>query len=237
MKSVKSKALTLVMAIVVLLAIALMVRLGFWQLHRAEEKQQQLDYFEQQAQGPQLTLEEILQLSKIQGQRVAFQGELMPEMRLYWDNRVVNGEVGYEVIVPVKTNFGIVLTNWGWVKGRAYRDQLPEVSLPTNATQFQGVIWQPERNRFVSSALSKNAVEGRWPKVVQAVEPASVQALFGTALLPFNVALNQPRNPALINNVKPVVMPPEKHIAYAIQWFGLAAACAVVAAVCVKKVV
>ncbi|MCY7295728.1 SURF1 family protein [Alteromonas sp. a30] len=235
MRSIKSKTLTLVMIAVVLLAIALMLRLGVWQLQRAEEKQQQLDDINLRNQGTELTLEEISGLGKVQGQPVSFYGELMPEKLFYWDNRVVNGAAGYEVIVPVQTHLGIVLTNWGWVKGLAYRDQLPRVSFPSKVDVFKGVAWQPGKNRFISTAALNTTGLAHWPKVIQSVDSTLLQGLFDTPLLPFGVVLTKPKNPNLVNNYHPVVMPPEKHIAYAVQWFGLALACAVVVIVSIRK--
>lgn len=240
----KSSVLTVLLISIVLAAIVVMTRLGFWQLHRAEEKQQRLDYIHQQNQSATLTLEEIAEMSNVQDLPISFSGELMPNKLLFWDNRVVNGVVGYEVFVPIKTSIGVLLTNWGWVQGSAYRDVLPEVSLPTvslpdasfpkmnlqdghqasDQMRFSGVVWSPSNNVFIH----EEQVQQGWPKVIQQLDIKALQPSFDSHLLPFSVALSHTESHGFVNNYKPVVMPPEKHIAYAIQWFGLAIACAVV---------
>lgn len=201
-----------------------MTRLGFWQLQRAEEKQHRLDYIQQQNQGTDLTLEEIFKMGNVQDMPISFSGELMREHALFWDNRVVNGAVGYEVIVPVKTSQGLLLANWGWVKGSPDRSRLPSVRFPSHPVQFSGVVWTPSNNPFIAS----EPLNAGWPKVIQQLDLNALQAYFSLSILPFSVALKNTETHGFVNNHRPVVMPPEKHIAYAIQWFGLALACGVI---------
>ena len=66
---------------------------------------------------------------------------------------------------------------------------------------------------------------GQWPLVVQEVDVSRISEILGVSLLPFVVALELADDSPFVSNHKPVVMPPEKHLGYAIQWFGLAIGC------------
>ncbi len=205
-----------------------MLRLGFWQLQRAEEKDSRLANIASKSETGAMNLKEVLALMDRRDAPITLQGELIVEKVFLWDNRVVQGKVGYEVIVPVKTNTGIVLTNLGWIAGTGYRDRLPDI--PSSAqlahnSEFNGVVWLPSNNVFISDTLEH---PGKWPAVVQQVNIQQIEGLLGEPLLPFVVALSLSEDSPFVDNHKPVVMPPEKHIAYAIQWFGLAIGCLLV---------
>lgn len=231
-KLTKSLTITLTSSIVTLIAVSIMLRLGFWQLQRMEEKEVRLQSIANKKITGPLDLESIEEFLDIQDVPVTFKGALLRNNVFLWDNRVVQGKVGYEVIVPVETNIGTVLTNWGWIRGTGYRDKLPDVVFPEkvftsklspdNLHQFSGKIWQPSDNVFIVDTPQQT---GQWPLVVQEVNVSQISEILGESLLPFVVALELPSDSGFVSNHKPVVMPPEKHLGYAIQWFGLAIGC------------
>jgi cytochrome oxidase assembly protein ShyY1 len=63
-----------------------------------------------------------------------------------------------------------------------------------------------------------------WPLRIQQVELDKFSALTDKQLLPFVVYINEDENLGYKKNWQPIVMPPEKHQAYAFQWFSLAIA-------------
>ena len=87
-----------------LLLLPLLLRLGFWQLDRAEQKLQLQAEINKQKNLPQLMdVSSSLKPEKIKNRDVVLTGEF--EQQRYWllDNRVWQGKVGYEVIVPYKS--------------------------------------------------------------------------------------------------------------------------------------
>lgn len=197
-----------------------MLRLGFWQLERMEEKERRLNSIAEKHEAGALNLESVKAFEDTQDIPVQFQGDILTDKVFLWDNRVVQGRVGYEVIVPVRTNVGLVLANWGWIQGTGYRDRLPSFDLPVSVNYFKGVIWQPSDNVFIADQPEIN-----WPLVIQEIQVSQIEDILGESLLPFVVALELPTDSPFVNNHKPVVMQPEKHLGYAIQWFGLAIGC------------
>lgn len=202
----------------------ILLSLGMWQLQRAEQKSGRLTALAQkQAQG-RFQLSDISRFDDPRDVRVQLNGKIQSNTVFLWDNRIVSGKVGYEVIVPLETVAGIVLVNLGWVQGTGYRNQLPNITIP-ELTQFEGVIWEPQDNKFIGAESLSTA---NWPVLIQQVNIKQISELLEIESKPFVVALELPEATGFVNNHKPVVMPPEKHIAYAVQWFGLAIACFVI---------
>lgn len=194
-----------------------MVILGFWQLDRMKEKQnRQQALVTRQAQSA-VGLDALLTTTMdIRDLNTQFPVTLLVDDYRLLDNRIVKGQVGYEVLVPGVSGQHSVLINLGWLPAPSRRDELPVVDLPTKAFELRGVVYIPESNPFVDTSSQQADL----PRRIQAVELETLSEVLQLQLLPFVVQAAE--HPPFINNWKPVVMPAEKHLAYAIQWFGLA---------------
>jgi len=220
----RSKAL-LIPTIVVFIAVVIMLRLGIWQLERSEYKQQRLLQIEQRQQLKSFTLSDVINTQQdVRDLPITVQGKVLSTHLLLLDNRIFKGQVGYEVVLPVLTNQGILLTNLGWVKAGRYRDQLPVISLHTIGPEFSGILSKPGLNPMVKETTNNTQA---WPRVIQQIDLELIDQWFPQKVLPFTL-LAAEGSTDFEHNWQPVVMPPEKHIAYAVQWFGLALACALV---------
>lgn len=63
----------------------------------------------------------------------------------------------------------------------------------------------------------------KWPSVVQVVDIKILSDKLGRSLLPFQVELDSTMMDGYVRDWKRnIFMTPEKHIGYAVQWFGLA---------------
>lgn len=206
-----------------LILLPVFVFLGLWQLDRADVKEQLLQDIDSQPR--QLS-------SAADSQRLLMGRALQPVLSQFTqidpryfllDNRTREGRVGYEVIAPVQIGQSWMLANFGWTPGSSDRRILPglefEADLPI---EIEGVLALPEN----LLQLSKSSPEGgQWPQRVQYIDP-----------LLFSNLLNLPVEPVLlkvysrvVDEVQPHVpalnsMPPQRHIGYAVQWFGLAIA-------------
>jgi surfeit locus 1 family protein len=139
------------------------------------------------------------------------------------DNQLIQGKAGYDVVIPVLvSNQGpAVLVNLGWVQAPPSRDQLPELSIP-ESFELMALL----RTELKGFRLGQNLENtGLWPQRMQQVEPAELSQVMGQELAP--VLLYQQQSPYLYH-YKAVVMPPEKHRAYALQWLLLAVAVVVI---------
>ena len=212
--------------LVTLCAFVIMFALGGWQLQRAEEKNLRLSQIEQARQHTPFSLVDIL---KHKGEQrdlpLKVSASATNEQYFLLDNKIQQGRVGYQVIVPLETEQGWLLGNFGWIAGTGDRQRLPSVTLDPTLKSYHGVISIPTLNPMISETAT---IDGIWPTLVQQIDLAIMQEHFGQAFLPVVLLLEPDDASPFIRNWQAVVMPPEKHIAYAVQWFGLGIAALVV---------
>lgn len=226
------RALPFVPTLIALVVFVILMKLGFWQLQRAEQKAEFLQQLEQnnQIKATEISADLFAEQAP-SGGRFKLSGRVATDKLFYWDNRIVNGQVGYQVLAPVNTNTGWVLLDFGWIKGTPQRGELPFVEIPKLIEDELVALWLPKKNALIKETL---AIDSPWPKLVQEVNVSLMSEHFEQSLLP-KVAIKLEQQTKFITNYKPVVLPPEKHLAYAIQWFGLAIAVLVVFGFAVRK--
>ena len=220
-----NKTVPVLATLVTFLAIVTMLRLGFWQLERMEYKQQRLaGLAERQAREPVDLLTLKAYPYEIDDIPVAFVAKPDVERLLLLDNRIVEGQVGYEVLAFAETKIGTVLVNYGWVNAPPTRDQLPAIAVSGGQQSFSGNVVVPTINPVVRETVTQAS---DFPMRIQQLDLDLIAELTDTPLQPFVVALTE-QNSNFINNWRPVVMAPTKHLGYAFQWFGLAIAAFIV---------
>ena len=211
-----------------LVMVPLLVGLGFWQLQRAEEKAALMASFEarqQQRPVPLPTLwdktAETLAYAPVQ-----LSGEFAPNAYFLLDNQVRRGQVGYEVIgiLELADDQGRVLVNRGWIAGDAARRTLPAVPAVEGPVTITGHVYVAPGTPFL---LAEQQLDATWPKRIQAVEmdklTAAVSALHAGRVFPFPVRIDAGERGALAADWQIVNVSPQKHQAYAVQWFAMAA--------------
>lgn len=205
-------ALTLFVAVFLPLFIAL----GFWQLNRAEQKTQ----LEAQLQARTVVEPLTDRTSPVNYQHYRLTGELDVNTLWLLDNRTWEGQVGYEVWVPLDAGSRWYLASLGWVPGSADRSQLPVLTLPAGSRDWVGQ-WRPLSDSIV---LAETPLTDQWPQVIQAVAPdamaAKMQRQPPAGLL--QLTAGQPGVGQVIWT--PSVMSAEMHTGYALQWFAMAIA-------------
>lgn len=204
------------------LLLPLLISLGFWQLERADEKRALLDSWQQST--PASVLPDDLQLSAAQYQTVALQGYFDTERYFLLDNRTRKGKAGFEVVAVFKPSDQgrNVLVNLGWVAA-PNREWLPPVSIPSGLISIEGGVRQLEQTFVLGSDIEQRA----WPRIIQRVDQAEIEQQLGFQVVPALIHLGQPLISGLDIDWSWTLMLPEKHQAYAAQWFCMAAALAV----------
>jgi len=213
-----------------------LVKLSLWQYGRGIEKQQRLTRTTQLNQQSPLSLEQIVLLAKkatttqtsqdttaenINDYPVTLSGYFDEENIFLLDNQVEKGSLGYRVFQLVHSGEHKVLVNLGWTQGSINRQELPIFTPITGTHNFTGHI------RLVESGImlmAQNLSDVTWPLRVQQIEIEKFAKLINQPLLPFVIYLDESESLGYKKNWHPIVMPPEKHQAYAVQWAGLAIA-------------
>lgn len=209
----------LVLALLCLALTALFLRLGWWQLDRAAQKRQRLETIDLRQQQAALGYAEALLLvpTERQWRRLRLRGEYLQDRYFLLDNRIRDGRVGYEVLQPLRLASGrLVLVNRGWVAARRTRAELPPVAQPTGQVELQGLV--------VDAAEAPPPGESgtSWPRVVQRAHLATLQAQLGEPLEPILLRLQAGNAGALGTDWPEARLGPQRHQAYAWQWFTFA---------------
>lgn len=203
----------------------LLLLLGFWQLHRAEIKQQILTQFQTNSSiTPLVTHTTLNQPYPEQFQRITIRGHFVPEMQIFLDNRFNAHRIGYEVITPFKLQESNVylLINRGWIPRERNRNITPHIDTPSEkkAITLSGYVSYPSSRSLL---LGPN-VETIKPEaaIVQTLQINSLSDLLQHPLYPFVLLLNEEQSYGFTREWAPTTMSPDMHQGYAVQWFSLA---------------
>lgn len=204
-----------------LLLVPLFCALGNWQLGRADEKRVIAERWEQQRRQPPVPLAEVpLDPETLAYRPVLLEGEFLQGRDFLLDNRIQEGRYGVEVISPLRLNSGgLVLVNRGWLAGDPYRQSLPTVEAIEGPQRLRGYVYVPPGESFT---LGDIAADAGWPRLVQAIDPTVMSGMLGEPGWPYTVRLAVDSPAALMADWPLVNVQPEKHEAYAAQWFSMA---------------
>lgn len=206
-----------------LIFLPILLCLGFWQLDRADEKQQQSAAYEQKLSEHPVSVTSLDSDGLQTYQRVFAQGVFNSNQYWLLDNRPRAGQVGYEVVVPLYIDNGaIILVNRGWIRSPLARDELPDIQIPSGAVNVKGHLYQPQKNAIIKHGKSDWPSE--WPKRVIQLTIEELQLHFEQPLLPVLLRLDEDSDAALTTDWSIINVSVEKHLGYAFQWFSMALA-------------
>ena len=219
--------------------IALFINLGYWQLGRAQFKENQGAQFERSRQAPvALSADGLTDLigrgrEHWQYQAARLRGTYDPQVQFLLDNKTHEGVAGYHVyallqLEEAKRNIGI-LVNRGWVKAPFDRRELPSVPLPAGPRTLTGHLASYPRPGL---ALGPDGFETKqWPRVIQSLTAQRISAVLGGRVVgDAALFLSDDESSGFIRDWQPDKrMNSDKHRGYAIQWFSMATAVALIA--------
>lgn len=209
--------------LVVLVLLPLLVSLGFWQLGRSEQKRMLLDSYAQRRAAEPLSVGQLEGLTDPAFRRVRLRGQFDGEHSYLLDNRIREGRVGVELIQPFhdQASGRWLLVNRGWLPW-PQRSTPPSFSTPEHLLNIDAWVYVAPGATF---QLRADPVDAAWPRLVTAIEPDKLWKALGRE--GFVYELRQEPGPGSYETGWPVVaegMGPEKHLAYAVQWFAMALA-------------
>jgi surfeit locus 1 family protein len=211
----------IVPTLVVALLLPLLVSLGFWQLDRGAEKSALLDSYAQRRVAEPMASTAVQHTADPAFRRVVLRGQFDAAHSLLLDNRQRDGKVGIELLQPFQDQAsGLwLLVNRGWLPW-------PDRRIPAQFTT-PGEVLNLTAWVYVSPGatfqLHADPASTTWPQLVTAVEPAKLWAALERDGFPYE--LRAEPGPGIYQADWPVVaMGPEKHIAYAVQWFAMSIA-------------
>lgn len=209
-----------------LLLFPLLVALGLWQIDRAEQKQALLEAHQQRLQELPVDLNLARQLAPQDRFRPATaSGRYVAGRQWLQDNRLHQGRAGYHVysLFELAGAAGrYVLVNRGWAPVGDSRQQLPLLPLPPGQLRLSGRL---DRPASVGIALGEADYAALGTMVLPYLDVEALGVAIGHDLFDMALVLDEGQSGSLTPDPLPVAqMGPDKHLGYAVQWFGLAAA-------------
>jgi surfeit locus 1 family protein len=199
--------------------------LGFWQTHRAEEKQALMEQRAQRAQEPPIRLGSArLPMPESRYRRVEAEGEYDVGRQFLLDNQVAQGQAGYRILTPLRLSGSdqAVLVNRGWIPLGPNRQTLPQLDIAQPKVQIQGVIDQFPGVGFKLRGAETPAPG--WPAVTQVLDADRLSERLGYRLAPYQVLLAPDQGQGYLRDWRQASFQPEKSRGYALQWFSFALA-------------
>ena len=205
---------------------SLLVKLGFWQLERGQEKQALEQAILARADSAYQALGEVLEENDwregcILGKKV--EANVVPQAFpvILLDNQTHQGNVGYLAfqIVSMSDESGTyALLELGFVEGIADRSVLPTVTTLEVSTFISGRLYRKSANPLSSELMPEvgDAIRVQNLNIVHLNQLLNIE-LVPAVLQPDNLKnwpYDFPWNPLPLNSAK--------HFGYSIQWFSMA---------------
>ncbi|MHB1527917.1 MAG: SURF1 family protein [Acidiferrobacteraceae bacterium] len=199
-------------------AIALFVRLGFWQLHRAHQAQAQRDAYQARIkQTPMAPGRGLWDPAKLRFRRVVVSGRYDPRHQILLDNQFSGANVGYDVLTPLHLAHSRfrVLVNRGWIPFNGDRAH-PPLAAPLKGRQHVvGLVSVPGRYFRLGRPRPPRPWHPIWEyldlKLYRRAVPFPVEPV---------VILLSPRNAGgYVRHWPPAGTKVAMYEGYAIQWF------------------
>jgi len=214
----------LIPSVMLVLGLPVLIALGFWQLDRAEQKDELLAAFQRMVDAPPTALDDGRAGERLPQYRgVIVTGEYLAGKSFLLDNRTHEGRVGYQVLTPLRMEGGVaaVLVNRGWVPAGRTREVLPVFETPRGRVEVWGMVYAPSDRQIVLGP--EEAHGGAWPRIVQRIDVAGMEDQLGVQLLSYTILLSEAEPGGFVRDWRPLYgAGPERHRAYAIQWFSFA---------------
>lgn len=207
---------------------ALFASAGSWQYGRYQEKLALFAAFEQGSRSAaQAGLPADAGLAALRYQPLRITGRYDPQRQVLLDNAVVGSRVGYYVLTPFLTDTGAVLVNRGFVPAPPERSVLPAVPVDGRPREIAGIIDSLPRPGLRLAEPDPGA-GAPWPRRIVYPDAAGLAAMLGYPVRDFQLLLDEAEPDGYLRRWTPSTLPPETHLGYAVQWFGLLAAVLVV---------
>lgn len=204
--------------------VALTITLGFWQLGRADTKQALQARIDDFAKQPPIVMgANSLSPQDVLLRHVEARGRFESRHVVFVDNRSYKHQPGFYVYMPLRIagTDKFVLVNRGWIAAGTERNRAPQVKTPEGDVVVRGTATPPSE-RFLE--LSSKVAEGNvWQNMVLERYRQATKLDVQPVIIQQAERAGAPED-GLIRDWPPVDLKRNTHLAYAVQWFALAAA-------------
>jgi surfeit locus 1 family protein len=216
---------TLIPTIALFALVAATLALGNWQLRRADEKAQLARARDRALEQGTLDLPlSPTHSPELEGRLARVRGRYDPESSIFLDNRTHLGQAGFHVITALVPEAGgpRVLVLRGWIgRDPADRNRRPELLTPTGLVSIEGlVVTKLAQSLQLSEPMQPNSKQWQW----QYFDLQMYAKWLAQPVEPFILRQMSPIDDRLIREWTHPADGVDKHRAYALQWYSMAAA-------------
>ncbi len=211
--------------ILVIAGVAVFTGLGHWQINRKAEKEQLLAAF---ANAPSSVAQNLADVrdsndpSRYPHVRVT--GNFLADRGYLFDEQFHDGQPGVRVIAVFASDADarLLLVDRGWIAWNHASGTMPSVAAtPVGQAQLTG-IYAPFPGSGIRVGGNPLPAQSTWPKLTLHMDAAEITADLGKPILPRILLLDPDPGSGFVRAWTPNVMPPERHMAYAVTWFTFA---------------
>lgn len=202
-----------------LVFIVLFVWLGFWQLDRAQQKNELVALFEDDAPYSRLHNDMPVEIF----QRIEALGQYQADRQVLIDNIVVDGRVGFYVMTSFRhaPDAPLLIVNRGWIE-KARLNMLPDIDVTGEFITLRGRVGRLPRVGIRPGEAFEGDAD--WPKVAVYPTLEEMATELDAELLPFVLLLSPDADSGYVRRWQPPQSGPMMHYGYAFQWFVMALA-------------
>ncbi|WP_459950722.1 SURF1 family protein [Denitratisoma sp. agr-D3] len=208
--------------------VALFVHLGQWQQGKAERKQEAQERLAQQVHRGPIALPTIplapTDLDALNYAPVTVRGRFEPERQFLVDNRVYQERAGYHVITPLHLAGSDLrlLVNRGWIPAAADHRDIPPITTPGEELTLSGIALVPGQRFFTLGAEPPQGAGIPWQVLWQNLDLARFQAAVPYPVHGLVLQLDASAPAGFVRDWPRPDERWEKHLSYALQWYGFA---------------
>lgn len=218
--------------------VVVFVRLGVWQLHRAQEKEQLLARFDDAAGQPLVPFADVI--DHVQPEHyphVHLRGRFEAGRTYVLDNQSRHDRPGVVVFVPMQVCIDddcrsyrsrTLLVAMGFLQRDAGSRAMPHIPPIKNLSAAISGLYAPPPGKGFELGGNALARQNAWPKLTTYLDLGQVAHDLGAPVYPRVLLLDPDPASAYIRSWVPATMPPARHRAYAFQWFSFALAALVI---------
>lgn len=200
--------------LVIIVALAILLKLGFWQLARQDEKLSlQAKY---NANKSLIANESDLKFGAkdLNFKQIIIKGHWLTEKKFYLDLRKHRGKTGMQLIMPLSLASGKeLLVNRGWFRHNAADKTEPQIPSSSELQHITGIVQLVSKNYFEIGVNTSNR------KMFIDIEQLREQ---NKNLLPILILQTNDSGDGLVRDWPKPNFKPDMHLGYAIMWFSLA---------------
>ncbi len=223
----------LIPTLVALFMVPGLIALGMWQLNRADEKGLIDSNVEEAQQKSPLQINLFVESQNDFSSQIyrsaSLVGQYDKRVNFLLDNRTYKGRAGFHVLTPFflgtsESEPKAVLINRGWITYKGERSNIPKITVSNKKTEILGIIKKVGKSIVLKNDEASSAsLQKTYPKIIQAISLDKLSKELNYELLPIVIQLDKSAKSGFIREWQPYYGTVDKHIAYSVQWFSMAA--------------